>query len=116
MAVDSQSTVYDNITCVSIEKKTGWTVLAYNLTRKRKMRAIEEPTRIKNRKTYCFDKNDTYMIVILKPSRFEITSNKPNDIVQSVSRILDEYYKKHKKLKQRHLQYLETAIELMVKL
>jgi hypothetical protein len=56
------------------------------------------------------------MIVILKPTRFEVVSNKENGVVQSVSRILDEYYKKHKRLKQRHIAYLETAIELMVKL
>jgi hypothetical protein len=88
------------------------------------MRAIEEPTRIKNRKTYCFQKDDKYMIVILKPSRFEVVSNtkleavgdKENSVIQSVMRVLTEYYGKHKKLKQRHIAYLETAIELMVKL
>jgi len=104
----------DTTKCISVEIKKGESVIAFNVSQKRQMKAVEEPTRIKHKKTFCWDKNDKVLIIVLKKATYYIHANFSDDLVKNIAETLSKMYNSGKDVVSR-VESLRALIELLIK-
>jgi len=105
----------DTTKCISVEIKKGESVIAFNVSRKRQMKAVEEPTRNKHEKTFCWDKNDKVLIIVLKKATYYVHANFSDDLVKNIAETLSKMYSSGKDVVG-HVESIRALIELMIKL
>jgi len=104
----------DTTNCVSVEIKKGESVIAFNVSKKKQMKAVEEPTRIKHKKTFCWDKNDKVLVIVLKKATYYVHANFSDDLVKNIAETLSKMYSSGKDVVSR-VESLRALIELLVK-
>jgi len=105
----------DTISCISVDVYKGQSVIAFNVSKKKQMRAVEEPTRIKHRKTFCWDKNDKVLVIVLKKATYYVHANFSDDIVKNIAESLSKMYSSGKDVVS-NVESIRALIELLIKL
>jgi hypothetical protein len=103
----------DTTNCITVDVYKGQSVIAFNVSKKKQMKAVEEPTRIKYKKTFCWDKNDKVLIILLKKGTYYIHANFSDDIVKNIAETLSKMYASGKDVVRR-VESIRALIELLI--
>ena len=104
----------DTTSCITVDVYKGQSVIAFNVSKKRQMKAVEEPTRIKHKKTFCWDKNDKVLIILLKKATYYVHANFSDDLVKNIAETLRKMYASSKDVVSR-VESIRALIELLIK-